>query len=122
MIFMNREEFEGLVSEAIRNLPKEFLEKLDNVDIVVESWPNSQILGDLRIKRGTLLFGLYQGTPKTKRTKGTILPDKITLFAGPILTVSHTHEQIKKKVASVIKHEIAHHFGLDETLIRKTGH
>lgn len=119
---MNREEFEELVNQAIDNLPKKFLDKLDNLDIVVEAWPNSQILEDIGIKPGGLLFGLYQGTPPTKRTKGTIFPDKITLFAGPILAVSRTHEEVKKKVASVVKHEIAHHFGLDESSIRKTGH
>ena len=119
---MNREEFELLVTEALKKLPKEFLDKLDNVDIVVEDWPSSQIYKDLKIKPGNLIFGLYQGTPPTRRTKGTIFPDKITIFAGPILAVSKTKEEVKKRVVTVIKHEIAHHFGLDETSIHKKGY
>lgn len=119
---MKRQEFEALVGDALDNLPQEFLKKLDNVDIVIEAWPSSQILKNLRIGPGGLLFGLYQGTPKVRRTKGTLFPDKITLFAGPILAISRTPQEIKDKVTSVVKHEIAHHFGMDEHSIRKTGH
>lgn len=119
---MTREEFELLVREAIESLPQQFLNKLDNVDIVVEAWPSFEVLKNLKIGPRGLLFGLYQGTPKIRRTKGTIFPDKITLFAGPILRVSHTPEEVKNKVTSVVKHEIAHHLGLDEHSIRKTGH
>jgi predicted Zn-dependent protease with MMP-like domain len=119
---MKLEVFEALVKEAVENLPDYLLKKLDNVDIVVEIWPDAKILEDLRIKPRGLLFGLYQGTPPTKRTKGTIFPDKITIFAGPILAVSKTEEDVKKKISSVVKHEIAHHFGLKEASIRRTGH
>jgi len=119
---MNREEFEQIVSEALERLPEEFLEKLDNVDVVVEDRPTQEQLKELRIQPGSLLFGLYQGTPQTKRTAGTLLPDKITVFSGPILAVSRTKEQVIKTIVSVVKHEIGHHFGLDEVSIRKTGH
>lgn len=119
---MNREEFEQLVKEAIEDLDQEFLEKLDNLDLVIEPWPTRQQLTEAKVPQGNLLFGLYQGTPKTKRTAGSIFPDKITIFAGPILAVSHNLEEVKKRVRSVVKHEIAHHFGLDEVSIRKTGH
>lgn len=119
---MKLEEFELLVKEAIEKLPGEYLEKLDNVDTVVEIWPSEEIIRSLKLVPNSLVFGLYQGTPPTKRTRGTIFPDKITIFAGPILAVSRTEEDIRKKISSVVKHEIAHHFGLDETTIRKTGH
>lgn len=119
---MKRSEFEKLVEQAVHSLPRQFRQKLDNVEIVIESWPNPQILKNIGIGSAGLLFGLYQGTPKPIRTKGSIFPDKITIFAGPIIAVSRTPEEVKEKVASVVKHEIAHHFGLDEVSIRKTGH
>lgn len=119
---MTREELENLVKEAVASLPQEYLQKLSNVDIVVEEWPSSQILASLGIPTTGWLFGLYQGTPLIKRTSGSVLPDKITLFAGPILTVSRSPDEVRERIASVVKHEIAHHFGLDERRIRRTGH
>jgi predicted Zn-dependent protease with MMP-like domain len=119
---MTRDEFENLVLDAIKGLPQEFLDKLDNVEVTVEGWPALGQLRRLGIGPRGLLFGLYQGTPKTKRTAGTIFPDKITIFAGPILLVSHSPEAIRKKVTQVVRHEIAHHFGMDDHSIRKTGH
>ena len=119
---MTRKQFEKLVNQAIEGLPEEFQSKLDNVDFVVEEWPSDRELHSAKVGRGGLLFGLYQGTPKTRRTAGSIFPDKITIFAGPILRVSRTPEQVKAQVTRTVKHEIAHHFGMDEHAIRRRGH
>ena len=118
---MTREAFEKLISEAVEDLPIIFREKMNNVSIVLEEWPTQQQMKSLGMSRGGLLFGLYHGTPQTKRTSGTIMPDKITIFAGPILRVCRTEEEVKTKVTQVVKHEIAHHFGLNEEEIRRTG-
>lgn len=119
---MDPEDFERLVEQAIGKLPPQYLKKLDNIEVVIEDWPAQELLDKLEIGGRGLLFGLYQGTPQTKRTRGTIFPDKITVFAGPILLVSRNPDQVKQRVESVVRHEIAHHFGLDEARIRKTGH
>lgn len=119
---MRREDFDKLVSDAIDDLPQEFLDKLDNVAITVEDWPSVGQLRSLRIGPRGLLFGLYHGTPKTKRSGNVIFPDKITIFAGPILMVSRSPEGLKQKITQVVRHEIAHHFGMDDHAIRKTGH
>lgn len=119
---MDRETFERMVERAIKSLPEAFLTKLDNVEVVIEAWPSQRELIDARVPKGGLLFGLYQGTPKTKRTHATVFPDKITIFAGPILAVSRDERDAEDKVRSVVRHEIAHHFGLDEASVRKTGH
>ena len=41
---MRREDFMQLVADAIDALPVEFRAKLDNVEIVVEDWPNQDVL------------------------------------------------------------------------------
>jgi predicted Zn-dependent protease with MMP-like domain len=107
---MTHEEFEQLVIEALEGLPAFFKEKLDNVDVVIEDWPPS-------IKRGEVLLGLYQGVPKTARNASytLMLPDKITIFQGPIEWVSRGDvERIKLQVTDTVEHEIAHHFGISE--------
>lgn len=119
---MTRAEFEKLVIEAVDSLPKQFREKLDNVDVVVEDWPTLQVLRATGIGERGLLFGLYQGVPQPQRTSGLRLPDKITIFAGPILLVSHSPEDIKSRVTKVVKHEIGHHFGLSDSHLRRRGY
>ena len=103
-------------------MPKEFAEKLDNLNVVVADWPTPT---QHRGKRG-LLLGLYEGIPATRRGNrygiGGAIPDKITIFKIPILMISKTREDIKKNIRDTVIHEIAHHFGLDEDAIRaKTG-
>ena len=119
---MNRQEFESLVKEALDSLPEEFIAKFNNLDVVVEEWPSSEQLRSARVKPPHTLFGLYQGVPQTKRRGGFQLPDKISIFAGPIISVSRTHTQVKQKVSDVVRHEIAHHFGMDEHSIQKRGY
>jgi len=113
---MKGEEFEKFVKQALVNLPSFFKEKLDNVDIVVEEWASSDIA------RGRLLLGLYQGVPKPKRGTGytLVLPDKITIFKGPIELVSKGNEEaIKDLMVDTIQHEIAHHFGISDSRLRE---
>lgn len=113
---MTLKEFEKLTAEAIESLPAEFKEKLDNVQVVVEDWPS------LEIAKGRLLLGLYQGIPKPKRNINytMVLPDKITVFMGPIELISKGDEQvIKNLVTDTVKHEIAHHFGISDERLRE---
>lgn len=111
---MTIEEFEKLVNEAVESLPKEFKAAMDNVDVVVEELPST------RVSRGGLLLGLYQGVPKTVwgRWQGQILPDKISIYKGPIEYLARGDKQkIKELVLDTVQHEIAHHFGISDKRI-----
>jgi predicted Zn-dependent protease with MMP-like domain len=48
-----------------------------------------------------------------------VLPDKITIFRGPLLRLyGHHPETLRREVRRVVLHEIAHHFGIsDERLV-----
>jgi len=117
---MNREKFEKLVMEGVRAIPEKFLEKLDNVDIVIEDEPTPYQLRKLRARGGLILFGLYEGVPQTKRWRyGQVLPDKITIFKKPIERVARSESEIKEIVKNTVWHEIAHHFGIDEKRVRE---
>jgi len=112
------EQFEQLVGEGIDAIPEKFLAKLKNVEIVIEDDPTPQQIETLRI-RGSLLFGLYEGIPQTKREQyAQVLPDKITIFKNQIERAYSTPETIRKAVKDTVWHEIAHHFGMDEHQVR----
>jgi len=114
------EKFEELVNEGIKAIPKGFLEKLDNVDIIVEETPTPEQLRKLKIRKGSFLFGLYEGVPQTKRWGyGQVLPDKITIFKNSIEKLAQSEKEIKEIVKNTVWHEIAHHFGMDEKRVRQ---
>jgi predicted Zn-dependent protease with MMP-like domain len=118
---MNREKFENLVVSAIANLPPEFRSKLENVDVVVEDWPTSGQLKELKISHHGQLLGLYQGVPQIKRGRGygMVVPDKISIFQKPIEAQCRFDEEVEAKIGEVVRHEIAHHFGIDEKTLRR---
>lgn len=119
---MTQEEFYQLVVKVIDSLPDEFFNKLNNVDIVVETWPTASQLASVHIKPLQTLLGLYQGTPPTKRRDSFYYPDKITVFSGPILQYSASKEETEATITRVVMHEIAHHFGMNETEINQRGY
>ena len=117
---MDKEKFEELIKEGIDAIPERFLEKMDNVDIVIEDRPSEEQIKKLKLGKYSRLFGLYEGIPQTKRGYYSgVLPDKITIFKKPIEEVTFSDEQIKEIVKNTVWHEIAHHFGMDEERVRK---
>lgn len=118
---MERDYFEQLVNEGIKAIPQKFLEKLSNVDVVIEDEPTPEQLKKNNVRRGWTLFGLYEGVPLSERgsSYGGVLPDKITIFQKPIEEATHSPEEIKELVKDTVWHEIAHHFGMDEGEVRE---
>ena len=118
---MNREEFEWLVARAVDSLPNEFLAKLENIDVVVEAWPTQGQLARAGLRRGETLLGLYEGVPLTKRGGhyGLVPPDKITIFQKPIEAKCRYDAKITAEIQRVVRHEIAHHFGIGDARLEQ---
>jgi predicted Zn-dependent protease with MMP-like domain len=104
-------EFQQYSQDALDSLPPDLRAQMSNVEIVIEDEPPA----------GQPLLGLYQGVPLTRRgsSYGAVLPDKITIFRGPLVRLyGHHAETLRREVARVVLHEIAHHFGIsDERLV-----
>jgi len=115
------EQFEQLVAEAVDSLPPFFLEKMENIEILVQKWPSAATIRRMGLRPGQTLLGLYEGIPLTNRNSGYMLvaPDVITIFQGPIeQTAGGQADTIRERVRHTVIHEIAHHFGIsDERLI-----
>ena len=116
------DEFEKMVEAGIAAIPKRFLQKLDNVSIVIEDEPTPAQKEKLHLRQGWTLFGLYEGVPQTKRGVyyGSVLPDKITIFKKPITEAAQGAEHVKEIVKNTVWHEIAHHFGMNEEEVRRS--
>ena len=118
---MDRERFEWLVFKAVDDLPDEFRERMDNIDIVVQDEPTSSQLAETGLKRSETLLGLYEGVPLTWRSRSysMVPPDKITIFQKPIETRCRGETEIQREIQRVVKHEIAHHFGIGDARLNQ---
>ena len=118
---MDRQEFDALVFKAIEVLPPEFRSKLENVDVLVEDWPSPQQISKLRLKNRAQLLGLYEGVPQTKRDSSynLVLPDRITIFQKSIELNCRSAKEIEDEIGRVVRHEIAHHFGIGDATLYK---
>jgi predicted Zn-dependent protease with MMP-like domain len=118
---MDRQKFEQLVTKAIEDLPEEFLGRMENIDIVVEARPSLSQMRRARLQRGHTLLGLYEGVPRTRRgiRYGLVLPDKITIFQETIEAKCRHEEEVIAEIRRVVKHEIAHHFGISDARLRQ---
>lgn len=113
-------EFEVLVADAIDSLPEEIGARMENVEVTIADEPPASALRML--PRGHTLLGLYQGIPLTKRGHyDRALPDRISIYKGPICRMSRTPTAIKEQVRRTVIHEIAHHFGIDDDRLHELG-
>jgi predicted Zn-dependent protease with MMP-like domain len=98
--------FDQFVSDALDDLPDDIRELMTNVAVTVEDEPPP----------GQNLLGLYQGVPLGRRGPyySGALPDKITIYRGPIERMSGNDERLRAQVRRTVFHEIAHHFGISD--------
>ena len=116
---VSREQFEGLVARALDGLPENFAKLLDNVAVVVEEEPGDELLAEMGIDPDDPdrdeLFGLYQGVPLNDRGASySQLPDRVTVFRGPILRACTSRREVMREVRDTVVHELGHHFGLED--------
>jgi predicted Zn-dependent protease with MMP-like domain len=105
----------------LRDIPRRFRAEMKNVAVIVEDEPPPDVLEELEVEPGDTLFGLYQGTPLPERSwsHGNSLPDRISIYRGPILDACDTEDEIRDCVAETVIHEFGHYFGMSEEQIEE---
>jgi predicted Zn-dependent protease with MMP-like domain len=110
-----RRRFEELAAEALDGLPDWVLDRLDNVDVVVEEEPPDEEPD---------LLGIYHGIPLTQRglDYAGVLPDRIVLYRRTIEDeAGDDEEELRRVVAETVAHEVAHFFGISDERLRDLG-
>ena len=105
----------------MNELPQEYISGLQNVAIVYEEYPTEEQRAKQRLRPWQTLLGLYEGIPRVRRGSGYnfVLPDKITLFKGPLQEASSTPAQLQEHIKRTLWHEIAHYYGLGHERIHE---
>jgi predicted Zn-dependent protease with MMP-like domain len=115
VVDLTPEEFDGLVGRALETIPTRLARAMDNVAVFVEDEPPDDLPG---------LLGLYEGIPLTARDGwyAGVLPDRITIFAGPLMRRCATQDEVVEQVRITVVHEVAHHFGIDDDELDELGY
>jgi len=112
---VSADDFEELVGEALDTIPPALARAMRNVVVMVEAEAPDGEPG---------LLGLYEGIPLTQRDSwyAGVLPDRITIFRGPILRRCSTRAEVVEEVRITVVHEVAHHFGIDDDALDDLGY
>lgn len=116
-------EFEEMVRAAVEALPATFRERISNLDFAVEEWATISDHTRTRTPRNATLLGIYRGVPLTRRgsSYSMTLPDTIVIFSGPLQRLARDEEDLRDRVAHVVRHEVGHYFGISDDRLREIG-
>jgi predicted Zn-dependent protease with MMP-like domain len=112
---VSEQAFEELVGQALDGIPTPLARAMQNVVVLVEAEPPDSDPG---------LLGIYEGVPLTERDHwyAGVLPDRITIFRGPITRMCATYDEVVEEVRVTVVHEVAHHFGIDDQELHDLGY
>ncbi len=105
-------DFEGLVTDAMDDVPDPFAAALDQVALIVEEHAP-----------GRDLYGLYTGVPLVAGTVPSgMMPPRITIYMRPLTDHCRDLAQLRDQVRVTVLHELGHHLGLDEERLKELGY
>ena len=106
-------EFEKLLEQALKDIPKKFKKLLENITIEVE--PDQLSYS----KNHALILGLYKGVPLSHRgpVYQGVLPDQIIIYKKAF--DRYPDAKLPELIKSVLLHEIGHYFGMSEEELEK---
>lgn len=140
---MSRRRFEQLALQAYHSLPPAIVDRLENLDIIVEDTPGPEaddaFAHDPNGNNGgdhpnpddcchghshsESLLGLYVGIPLTERYgDGPAMPDCIYIYRRPILAMCNTPDEVAAEVRTTLWHEVGHYLGMDEHDLERLGY
>jgi predicted Zn-dependent protease with MMP-like domain len=114
--------FERLVARALAGIPDPFREALSEVAIVIEDVPTPQQRSDNELTDDEMLYGLYEGVPRTEYgADWAALPNRISLFRLPLEGDFPDPDELADEVRITVIHELAHHLGIDDDRLDELG-
>ena len=121
---MDRGKFDALVSVALGKIPRLFHDAMKNLEIVVEDWPDPDLMEEITGDRDEVLYGLFVGTPLPEQSYDDwgALPPVIRLFQGPLEEDFPDPKDLEREIEITLVHEIAHFMGFDEEILTEYGY
>lgn len=117
-VIMDRATFETVVDEVIASIPRWIMDKVDNVQIVVQDRPNRQ-----QDPHNEGLLGLYEGVSLLERGIDYFgaMPDTIYIYRVPHLGLGLDEAGLREEIRRTVLHELGHHLGIDDDRLHEIG-
>ncbi len=121
---MKRPDFYALVDQALERIPQVFREAMNNVEIIVDAWPDPDLMEEVTGDRDAILYGLFSGRPITERSIDDWgdPPAVIHLYRKPLEEDFPDPQDLSREIEITLVHEIAHFMGFDEDTLAKYGY
>jgi len=124
MLRISYEQLEGIVTDVIAELPREFRRVADQTIIDVQDLPDDRMLKSLGLRDRYSLLGLYTGVPLLRKSvlHSGVLPDRIILFKTNLELASADADELHANIRKTLLHELGHAMGLTDAQLRQLGY
>ena len=116
---LSRKRFLAIAETELSAIPKPLRELLVNLTIEVQDEPAGE--AEDRDDADDLM-GLYCGPTRAEMLTGTAsgsLPAKVYLYQRNIEDSADSMAQLRHEVRLTLRHELAHHFGFDDSELER---
>jgi len=123
-LLMKRAEFDALVERALARIPPKFLSAMENVEVIVEDWPNRHLMREVTGDPDEVVYGLFTGRPLPERhfDDWGEPPSMIHLYRGPLEEDFPDPDELAREIEITLVHEIAHYMGFGEETLEEYGY
>lgn len=122
---LSRREFDKVVQRAIRRIPEEIRDRLENILISVQDRASADLLEEMGLEPDYPLLGVYTGASLMERSSfymPPLYPDTIFIFQKPLEEMCRTVEELEEQIEITVVHEIAHYLGMTEEELAAPGY
>lgn len=119
---LRSESFDRVAGDALRTIPDELRDLLDNTAIVVRPLPSVEMVRDDGLEPE--LLGLWMQSPAAYGGIDALGDggfDAIELYQLNIENVSGDLRSLHREIRTTVLHEVGHHFGLDHGALEEAG-
>ncbi len=115
--------FDELVEKAVAELPEKVRRKLDEIPVLVQPLPTTEMLGEESPPLTPDLLGLFVGRHLFAQLPTAVpgAPGAIFLFRRNLLRACSDVEELAREIRVTVQHEVGHLLGLDEDELEDWG-
>jgi len=118
---VSEDAFREAVGDALDNLPRSVREYIENVPVLVEDYPDPQLVQVERVS--PQILGIFVGVPRTEAQVTEHVPslDRVVIYKKNLERVCRDRDELVEQIQITVRHEIGHYLGLDENDMERLG-